>query len=1203
MKKLFIFGVLVLSFFLMSTSYSQLLVEDFNYPVGDSIDTHGWTPHSGTGTTPVLVSNGGLTYADYLGSGIGNAADVFGTGEDVNKDFTVQGTDGSSIYMSALVNVTEAANSLSGGYFLHLGKTTTPTTFTSFCSRVFVSVDASDSVNFGLSNTSTGTYSLTKFVKNTTYLLIVKYTINTAGNDTTKLWVVSSGVPIDEITAGTPDVLIDSQIGTSTDSVNAVGIRQSSGIPDVVLDGIRVGTSWDDIFSVVSSPTISVAPTTLLGFTYVEGSGPSTSQSYKLSGSDLDPADGNITVTGSTNYEVSTDDINFSGSFDVAYTGGVLSDTTIYVRLAAGLSTGDYNGEILSNSGGGATTKEVTVDGSVTAEPGLAGDYYIGTFSPNGTPDFATLEEAFNAINNSNITGDCIFYITSSITEPNTNHGLGLAVDPSPYTITIKPYLGTYIEITLQYPVDINSGPSGAFVIGIPSDNNIAWNDLRTTKNIIIDGSNNPGGASRDLVFRTETTSARNAFPLAIVGDVSNVTVKNCIFEYKPVAVSTSNLFIGAVQIRARNNGGLDWVPSNITIDNNLINADFPGVARGAQGIVTVLLGTATASYVDNLVIKNNTIMGKQRAIALGYSANTDIYNNTIELNQDIDGTVSNRGIEAALVAPGSVVNIFNNRISKLASIATNDQGMAGISVLDAGTYNIYNNMISGFSLTSTNPQARVGGIGISSTTATSNIYYNSILMNDIEDIGTGSVAYYGIGTINGIINIANNLVVANESDFKNFCISTTGGTLTSNFNDFYTATDSACVGYFIGIITPTLADWQTASGQDANSVSKEVFFKSPLDLHLTGTSDGDFSLAGTPVTGITTDIDGDTRNTTYPYMGADEGTISLTEPVDFWVEDFDYPDGDTLTNFNGWIAHSGAGINPITINSFGLAFPDYKSSGIGLAALMDNTSEDVHKLFPSVSNGTVYTSFMVRVDAAPTGYFLHFAPNPHNTFDFRGRVWVKTNGSGGLAIGYSYSSSDTTFTDFDYNLGDTLLFVSKYEVVAGDNNDIVSLYIFNNSAPAPSTEPVSPTVGPIVNATTSADIDPGSINLRQYNSGQNIIVDGIRVATSWNDVFGIVSGVEITESKIPTDYTLTQNYPNPFNPTTRINYSVPFDSKVTISVYSITGELVAELVNDYKSVGTYSVNFDGSNLASGMYIYRMVAGSFVQTNKMMLLK
>jgi hypothetical protein len=89
----------------------------------------------------------------------------------------------------------------------------------------------------------------------------------------------------------------------------------------------------------------------------------------------------------------------------------------------------------------------------------------------------------------------------------------------------------------------------------------------------------------------------------------------------------------------------------------------------------------------------------------------------------------------------------------------------------------------------------------------------------------------------------------------------------------------------------------------------------------------------------------------------------------------------------------------------------------------------------------------------------------------------------------------------------------------------------------------------------------------------------------------------------VPKEFALYQNYPNPFNPNTKINYSVPFDSKVIISIYSITGELVTELVNDNVETGTYSVDFNGSNLASGMYIYKMAAGSFVKTYKMMLMK
>ena len=106
-------------------------------------------------------------------------------------------------------------------------------------------------------------------------------------------------------------------------------------------------------------------------------------------------------------------------------------------------------------------------------------------------------------------------------------------------------------------------------------------------------------------------------------------------------------------------------------------------------------------------------------------------------------------------------------------------------------------------------------------------------------------------------------------------------------------------------------------------------------------------------------------------------------------------------------------------------------------------------------------------------------------------------------------------------------------------------------------------------------------------------------------DFDGTFSYSNVIEVKItsPLSFSLSQNYPNPFNPTTKINYTVPFDLKVTISVYSITGKLVTELVNNNLAAGSYSAEFNGSSLASGMYIYKMTAGSFTQTYKMMLMK
>ena len=88
-----------------------------------------------------------------------------------------------------------------------------------------------------------------------------------------------------------------------------------------------------------------------------------------------------------------------------------------------------------------------------------------------------------------------------------------------------------------------------------------------------------------------------------------------------------------------------------------------------------------------------------------------------------------------------------------------------------------------------------------------------------------------------------------------------------------------------------------------------------------------------------------------------------------------------------------------------------------------------------------------------------------------------------------------------------------------------------------------------------------------------------------------------------PIIFALSQNYPNPFNPTTRIKYSVPVDGLVNIAVFNLLGEKVANVVNTAQKAGNYELTFDATNLASGMYVYRMEAGDFVSIKKMVILK
>lgn len=123
-------------------------------------------------------------------------------------------------------------------------------------------------------------------------------------------------------------------------------------------------------------------------------------------------------------------------------------------------------------------------------------------------------------------------------------------------------------------------------------------------------------------------------------------------------------------------------------------------------------------------------------------------------------------------------------------------------------------------------------------------------------------------------------------------------------------------------------------------------------------------------------------------------------------------------------------------------------------------------------------------------------------------------------------------------------------------------------------------------------------------------IAYNVKASTTDTIEFLITNGKSVYQTKqfvlryaTPTEYKLEQNFPNPFNPTTVIRYQLPAKTFATLKIFDVLGKEVSILVNEENEAGFHQVEFNGAGLASGVYLYSLQAGSFVQTNKFILLK
>jgi len=294
--------------------------------------------------------------------------------------------------------------------------------------------------------------------------------------------------------------------------------------------------------------------------------------------------------------------------------------------------------------------------------------------------------------------------------------------------------------------------------------------------------------------------------------------------------------------------------------------------------------------------------------------------------------------------------------------------------------------------------------------------------------------------------------------------------------------------------------------------------------------------------------------------------------------ENFSYPSGALLTA-NGWNAHDDADSNSVKVSSISLIFEGYPSSDIGLSALLGNNGEDVNKTFSTVTTGNVFCSFLAKVNAIANDYFLHLANSSISSQ--RGRVYIK--GTGNLFnFGLSKGTGNVVYTTgSQFTTGVTYLVILKYSIVSGTLNDEVSLFILTSTIPA--NEPVIPTLGPLADAGQSDLSNVSAVALRQYNTKENILVDGIRVATKWEDLVGTITRNENLALKNPVIY------PDPVSEELIVSNVHNINM---IEIFDITGKKIIST----KTEATDNCKITVAYLSRGLYLLRITTSEGVQT-------
>jgi len=635
------------------------------------------------------------------------------------------------------------------------------------------------------------------------------------------------------------------------------------------------------------------------------------------------------------------------------------------------------------------------------------------------------------------------------------------------------------------------------------------------------------------------------------------------IFVY-PTSLSFGEVMLGdssAQNLIVKNNGELDLNISNVSTSNNVFSAipsSFIVSPGDSQTVVVKFIPTDTVSYSEELVITNNAGSGSD----------------TISLSGDgIYLSFSLIDLSTTSLDFGNL--LINSTTQQIFTVYNDASATINLEVTNITTgNNAYNITPTSFSIAPGNSQ-----VVTVTFIPTEGINYNETLTIDHNSDGDQSfISLVGSGFVYPTtITLNNTVTFGPTSNIVNYRIIGLSGEVDIPVID--------------GLTGEHPYDWNVY-WDDGDQDNYQVQYNGTSTFNFTP-GKSFWILSEQPFT-ISDQVNSVQIDSIYTYsIPLHNGWNLISNPFDRSVSWAEVQTVNGLVQNQILYAWNGSWSNPITMTPYeGYYF---------------NNSGNLPTLkIPYDPNGSLGKVLAKSQQLINTDEYLKFSLSYENKIKSEIFIGIDENSSNGFDE-YDYFAAPGDFESVKISLVNKNLPKREKHLFIEQRPEIDEGQVFDVEIKAIPNKRLKLTTEGIEN------FDDYEIYLLEERLGQlynlkeksDITISPLHQYNNYKVLIGNSEFINsIKANLIPKEYVLHQNYPNPFNPRTIIRFSLPKKNSITLNVYSILGELVETLINnqDYE-IGNYEIEFDAGRLASGVYLYRIAAGEFVQTKKMVLMK